>query len=34
MAPIGSANTAPFGELATKIDAQWGSLEGFKQAFT
>lgn len=33
MGPIGSCNTAPFGELATKIDATFGSLEGFKQAF-
>lgn len=33
MAPIGTCNTAPHGELATKIDATWGSIEAFKQAF-
>ena len=33
MAPAGSCSPAPHGELASKIDATWGSLEDFKKAF-
>ncbi len=31
--PYGKGQAAPTGELAKKIDATWGSLDGFKKAF-
>jgi Fe-Mn family superoxide dismutase len=34
MAPIGSANSAPFGELAAKIEANFGSFDEFKKNFS
>lgn len=34
MAPIGSANTKPFGGLEEKIDQTWGSFDKFKEAFS
>lgn len=34
MAPIGSANTAPHGELAALIDSNFNSFDEFKQKFS
>lgn len=34
LAPIGSSNTAPHGELAQKIDERWGSFDTFKTQFS
>jgi len=34
LAPVGTTNTAPFGELAAKIDEKFGSFDNFKAQFT
>jgi Fe-Mn family superoxide dismutase len=33
MAPVGTANTAPFGQLKEEIEKKWGSVEGMKKKF-
>ncbi|KAG0235576.1 hypothetical protein BGW42_005015 [Actinomortierella wolfii] len=34
MAPVGSSNVRPYGKLAEKIDADFGSYDVFKEEFT
>lgn len=34
MAPVGTANSAPFGALKEAIEERWGSVDAMKKAFT
>ena len=33
MAPVGTSNVAPFGQLKTKIEERWGSVDEMKKEF-
>lgn len=33
MAPVGTSNVAPFGQLKTKIEERWGSIDEMKKEF-
>ena len=33
MAPVGTSNVSPFGELKTKIEERWGSVDEMKKEF-